>query len=54
MPFSKCWLPTYELVRGQPLRPFAGCVTPAEVALSHRLFTAALRSQELGAVQPVA
>jgi predicted dehydrogenase len=44
----------YELVRGQPLRPFAGCVTPAEVALSHRLFTAALRSQELGAVQPVA
>lgn len=35
----------YELVRGRPLKRFAGCVTPEEVALSHRLFTAALRSQ---------
>jgi predicted dehydrogenase len=36
---------TYELAHGQPLRPSAGCVTPAETALSHRLFTAALESQ---------
>lgn len=36
----------YELLHQQPLRPFAGCVTPDEVALSHRLFTAALRSQQ--------
>jgi predicted dehydrogenase len=35
----------YELVHGVPLRPSAGCVTPEETALSHRLFTAALRSQ---------
>ena len=27
----------YELVNGQPLKQFAGCVTPEEVALSHRL-----------------
>jgi len=36
----------YELVHGRPSQPFAGCVTPEEVALSHRLFTAALTSQE--------
>ncbi len=35
----------YEIVHGRPLRPSAGCVTPEETALSHRLFTAALRSQ---------
>ncbi|TVQ41653.1 MAG: gfo/Idh/MocA family oxidoreductase [Spirochaetaceae bacterium] len=35
----------YELHHGKPLKRFAGCVTPEEVALSHRLFTAALRSQ---------
>jgi len=35
----------YELAKGQPLKPFAGCVTPEETALSHRLFTAALESQ---------
>ena len=36
----------YELVHGQPLKKFAGCATPEEVALSHRLFTAALTSQK--------
>ena len=30
---------------GKPIRPFAGCVTPQETALSHKLFTAALESQ---------
>lgn len=35
----------YEMKEGKPLRKFAGCVTPEETALSHRLFTAALRSQ---------
>jgi len=36
----------YELVHKKPLKRFAGCVTPEEAAASHRLFTAALRSQE--------
>ena len=35
----------YELAHGRPAARFAGCVTPAETALSHRLFTAALESQ---------
>ena len=35
-----------ELHSGPPTRRFAGCVTPDEAALSHRLFTAALQSQE--------
>jgi predicted dehydrogenase len=35
-----------ELDRGQPRKPFAGCATPEEAALSHRLFTAALQSQQ--------
>ncbi len=34
----------YELQHGQPLHRFAGCATPAETAMSHRLFTAALKS----------
>jgi len=36
----------YELEHGEPLKKFAGCVLPEETALSHRLFTAALESQE--------
>ena len=36
----------YELEHGQPARKFAGCVTPEEAAVSHRLFTAALESQK--------
>ncbi len=34
----------YELAHGKPIRKFAGCVTPDEALLSHRLFTAALTS----------
>ncbi len=34
----------YELAHGKPIRKFAGCVTPDEALLSHRLFTAALIS----------
>lgn len=36
----------HELHHGKPISPFAGCVTPDEVALSHTLFTAALESQK--------
>ena len=35
----------YEREHGKPVSYGAGCVTPEETALSHRLFTAALRSQ---------
>jgi len=38
----------YELANSKPLRKFAGCVTPDEAALSHRLFTAALESHKQG------
>ncbi len=34
----------HELEHGKPLSTFSGCVTPEEVAVSHRLFTAALDS----------
>ena len=43
----------HELIHGRPLKRFAGCVTPPEVALSHGLFTAALKSQQRGTVEPV-
>lgn len=43
----------HELAVGRPLKRFAGCVTLAEAALSHRLFTAALRSQKHQSVEPV-
>lgn len=36
----------YELKNKQPFKKFAGCATPIEAALSHKLFTAALRSQK--------
>jgi predicted dehydrogenase len=36
----------YELANGKPLKKFAACVTPEEVALTHTLFTAALESQK--------
>jgi predicted dehydrogenase len=36
----------YELHHGKPKNKYAGCVTPDEVALSHRLFSAALKSQQ--------
>jgi len=40
----------YELTEGKPFAKFAGCVTPQETALSHKLFTAALESQAKKAV----
>ena len=40
----------YELHHGKALSKFAGCATPAETALSHRLFTSALESQKQRAV----
>lgn len=36
----------YEKKHGKPLKKFAGCVTPEETALSHKLFTAALESHK--------
>jgi len=36
----------YEMVHGKPKSKFAGCVTPDEVAMSHKLFTAALQSHK--------
>jgi predicted dehydrogenase len=41
----------YELAEGKPKSRFAGCVTPDEVAYSHRLFTAALRSHANGTTE---
>jgi predicted dehydrogenase len=43
----------YEVGHGRPLQPAAGCVTPGETALSHRLFTAALASQKMQATVAV-
>ena len=43
----------YELSEGQPKSRFAACVTPEEVAFSHRLFTAALKSQANGTTEEV-
>ncbi len=43
----------HERVQGRPLSRYAGCVTPREVAYSHRLFTAALKSQALGTTEQV-
>lgn len=43
----------YEMVHRVPLRKFAGCATPEEAALSHRLFTAALKSNAEKAVAAV-
>ncbi len=43
----------HELHTGKPKSRFAACVTPAEVAYSHRLFTAALKSQAKGTTEPV-
>lgn len=40
----------YELKNGKALHRFAGCVTPEETAMSHRLFHAALESFRLSRV----
>ena len=42
-----------ELVEGKTPGLLGGCVRPAEAALSHRLFTAALESAATGATCPV-
>jgi predicted dehydrogenase len=36
----------YELKNGKAVNKFAGCVTPQETFVSHKLFTAALQSQK--------
>jgi predicted dehydrogenase len=56
--FPDCFLQmvaayVHELVHGPPAKRFAGCVTPEETYLSHRLFTAALKSQATGATVDV-
>jgi predicted dehydrogenase len=43
----------HELVHGKPLKRFAGCVTPDEALLSHRLFTAAIVSQKSSSTEKV-
>ena len=43
----------YELEKGETPTRFAQCVTPAESALWHRLFTAALESQAHGSTVPL-
>lgn len=43
----------YELTEGKPKSRFAACVTPEEVAMTHRLFTAALKSHANGTTEPV-
>ena len=43
----------YELTEGKPKSRFAGCVTPEETAMSHRLFTAALKSWKEKTVETV-
>ena len=43
----------YELAHERALKKFAGCVTPEEAGLSHRLFTAALESQKNASVVKV-
>jgi predicted dehydrogenase len=56
--FGDCFLQMwaaflYELVNGKPRSTFAGCATPEEALLSHKLFTAALESQSRGSVAGV-
>jgi predicted dehydrogenase len=56
--FGDCFLQMwaaflYELVNGRPVKTFAGCVTVEEVLMSHRLFTAALRSEREATVAAV-
>jgi predicted dehydrogenase len=43
----------HEMVHGKPIKHFAGCARPEEAALSHRLFTAALRSHKERSTEPV-
>jgi predicted dehydrogenase len=43
----------YELERGETPARFAGCATPEESSLWHKLFTAALQSQATGATASI-
>jgi predicted dehydrogenase len=43
----------HELVEGQPAKRFASCATLSEASLSHRLFTAALKSQKHQSVENI-
>ena len=43
----------YELAEGKPKSRFASCVNPEETAMSHRLFTAALKSWKNESVEKV-
>ncbi|MDD5727804.1 MAG: hypothetical protein PHV59_04485, partial [Victivallales bacterium] len=43
----------YELTEGKPYGRFSGCVTPEETAISHRLFTAALKSWKNNNVEQI-
>ncbi|MCX6900441.1 MAG: Gfo/Idh/MocA family oxidoreductase [Verrucomicrobia bacterium] len=40
----------FELAHGKPLKKFAGCVTPQETHLHHKIFTAALESHRTASV----
>lgn len=40
----------WEMVEGRPKHRFAGCATPAETTVAHRLFTAALESHQTRSV----
>jgi predicted dehydrogenase len=40
----------YELKHKKPIKHFAGCVTPKETALSHKLFTAAIEAHNTQSV----
>ena len=43
----------YELERGETPGRFAGCATPEESVLWHKLFTAALQSQATGTTESI-
>jgi len=43
----------HDVAGGAPLRPAARCVMPEEAAMSHRLFTAALKSQNKESTEKV-
>ena len=52
--FLQMWAAfVHELMHEKPLGKYSGCGTPGEAALSHRLFTAALKSQKDGNVAEV-
>jgi predicted dehydrogenase len=44
----------FELAHGRPLKKFAGCVTPQETRLCHKILTAALESHRSASVVSIA